>query len=255
MLSKRIIPCLDVKDGVVVKGVRFRGHEVLGGVLELAQKYSDAGADELVFYDITASSENRRVASSWVKEISRFLEIPFCVAGGIRSRDDARALLNAGADKISINSPALERPELITELAEEFGSQCVVVGVDSRKEASDYSVYLYTGDEKKTVRAKRRTLDWIQEAQERGAGEIVLNCMDEDGVGSGYDLAQLKLARAALRIPLVASGGAKTAEHFAAVFREAKVDAALAAGAFHRGELRIPELKQTLKAGGFEVRL
>jgi cyclase len=152
MPSRRIIPCLDVKDGVVVKGVRFRGHEVVGGVLELARKYRDQGADELVFYDITASAEGRTVDKSWVQDIARFLDIPFCVAGGIRSRDDARALLNAGADKVSINSPALENPELISDLAREFGVQCVVVGVDSRRDADgEYSVYLYTGDETKTV--------------------------------------------------------------------------------------------------------
>jgi cyclase len=256
MPSKRIIPCLDVKDGVVVKGVRFRGHEVVGGVLELARRYRDQGADELVFYDITASSEGRRVDAAWVRDISKFLDIPFCVAGGIRSVDDARVLLNAGADKVSINSPALENPALIGELASEFGSQCVVVGVDSRRDGSgEYSVFLYTGDEKKTVKAKRRTLDWLKEAQERGAGEIVLNCMDSDGVGGGYDLAQLKLARGILTIPLVASGGAKIAEHFSAAFREAKVDAALAAGAFHRGELTVPELKRELKEQGLEVRL
>ncbi len=255
MLSKRIIPCLDVKEGMVVKGVRFRGHEVVGGVLDLAKRYRDQGADELVFYDITASSEGRRVDVRWVQEISRFLDIPFCIAGGIRSRDDARILLNAGADKISINSPALENPALISQLAAEFGSQCVVVGVDSRREAGSYSVYLYTGDETKTVKAKRNTLEWIVEAQALGAGEIVLNCMDSDGMGGGYDLAQLKLARALLHIPLVASGGAKTAQDFIQVFREADVDAGLAAGAFHRGELTIPALKQELRKNGIEVRI
>ena len=194
MPSKRIIPCLDVKDGQVVKGVRFRSHEIVGDVLDLAQRYRDQGADELVFYDITASSEGRRVQTQWVADIARFLDIPFCVAGGIRSRDDARAVLNAGADKVSINSPALENPQLISDLAQEFGSQCVVVGVDSRREPNgDYAVFLYTGDEKKTVKAKRQTLDWIREAQQRGAGEIVLNCMDVDGVGDGYDIEQLRL--------------------------------------------------------------
>lgn len=256
MPSKRIIPCLDVKDGVVVKGVRFRAHEVVGDILELAQRYRDQGADELVFYDITASSEGRRVDARWVSQISRYLDIPFCVAGGIRSSDDARTILNAGADKISLNSPALENPELINRLSAEFGSQCVVVGVDSKRdEDGELSVYLYTGDETKTVKAKRRTLDWLSEVQSRGAGEVVLNCMDRDGVGGGYDLAQLKLAREILNIPLVASGGAKTPAHFAAAFREAGADAALAAGAFHRGELRIPDLKFELRAQGIEVRL
>lgn len=254
MPSKRIIPCLDMKDGVVVKGVRFRAHEVVGGALELAKRYRDAGADELVFYDITASAEGRSVDRRWVEDIARFLDIPFCVAGGIRSREDARAILNAGADKISINSPALERPDLISELAEEFGSQCVVVGVDSKREKDHFSVYLYTGDEAKTVRARRDTLDWIAEAQARGAGEIVLNCMDSDGVGGGYDIEQLSLARKRLHIPLVASGGARTAAHFISAFREADVDAALAAGAFHRGELLIPKLKRELAENGIEIR-
>jgi cyclase len=255
MLCKRIIPCLDVKDGVVVKGVRFRGHEVLGGILELARSYREQGADELVFYDITASSEGRVVAVRWVEEIARFLDIPFCVAGGIRSREDARRLLNAGADKISVNSPALENPALITELAGEFGSQCVVVGIDSRREADGFAVYCYTGSVAATRAARRSTLDWAVEAQERGAGEIVLNCMDSDGVGGGYDIEQLQQLRARLQVPLVASGGARTASHFVAAFRDADVDAGLAAGAFHRRELLIPDLKSALHQAGIEVRL
>lgn len=256
MPSRRIIPCLDVKDGVVIKGVQFRGHEVVGDVLDLAQRYADQGADELVFYDITASSEGRTVEARWVSEIAKFLDIPFCVAGGIRTRDDARRLLNAGCDKVSINSPALENPELITELAAEFGVQCVVVGVDSRREADGrFVVYQYTGDEKKTIRAKRDTFEWLTEAQERGAGEIVLNCMNQDGMGDGYDLEQLKQARQILNIPLVASGGAKNTRHFVDVFVQANVDAALAAGCFHRGEVLIPTLKAELKQQGIEVRL
>ena len=254
MLTKRIVACLDVKDGVVVKGVRFRGHEPMGEPEALAARYRDQGVDELVFYDIAASAEGRRVSRAWIERTAKALDIPFCVAGGIRSVADAEDLLNAGADKISVNSPALERPELITELAKRFGSQCVVVGVDSRREDGDYGVYQYTGSLEKTVAAKRRTLDWIKEAQDRGAGEIVLNCMDVDGVGGGYDVAQLKLARAVLSVPLVASGGARTAAHFAAVFQDARVDAALAAGAFHRGELEIGALKRELKSRGIEVR-
>ncbi|MCC6137313.1 MAG: imidazole glycerol phosphate synthase subunit HisF [Bdellovibrionaceae bacterium] len=255
MLSKRIIACLDVKDGQVVKGQRFRNHEILGDALEMAQKYSDAGIDELVFYDITASSEKRVVDAEWIRKLGRVLNIPFCVAGGIRSVSDAYKILNAGADKISINSPALERPELITELAKEFGVQCVVVGVDSRSSASGDWVYLYTGDEAKTLRAQKNTSQWLQEVQERGAGEVVLNCMDSDGVGDGYDLVQLAKARAVLKIPLVASGGAKTVAHFEAVFKEAQVDAALAAGVFHRNELTIQNLKIQLKNSGIEIRI
>lgn len=256
MPSKRIIPCLDIKDGKVVKGVRFRQHEVVGDIIDLARRYRDQAADELVFYDITASSENRCVNVEWVSRISEFLDIPFCVAGGIRTVDEARSVLNAGADKISINSPALENPKLIEQLAREFGSQCVVVGVDSRRDANgEWSVYLYTGDETKTVKAKRQTMDWIAEVQERGAGEIVLNCMDVDGVGGGYDIEQLRMAREKLFIPLVASGGARTAQHFLEVFQKAKVDAALAAGAFHRGDLLIQQLKCDLEKDGIEVRL
>ncbi len=254
MLTKRIVACLDVKDGVVVKGVKFRGHEPMGDPVELALRYRDQGVDELVFYDIAASAEGRRVSREWVAKTAAALDIPFCVAGGIRSVADAEELLHAGADKISVNSPALERPELITELSRRFGAQCVVVGVDSRREGGDWWVYQYTGLVEKTVAAKRRMLDWISEAQERGAGEVVLNCMDSDGVGGGYDVAQLLKAREVLRVPLVASGGAKTAAHFRRVFQEARVDAALAAGAFHRGELEIGALKRELKSAGIEVR-
>lgn len=254
MLTKRIVACLDVKDGVVVKGVKFRGHEAMGDPVELALRYRNQGVDELVFYDIAASAEGRRVSRDWVAKTAAALDIPFCVAGGIRSVADAEELLHAGADKISVNSPALERPELITELSRRFGAQCVVVGVDSRREGGDWWVYQYTGLVEKTVSAKRRMLDWIAEVQDRGAGEVVLNCMDSDGVGGGYDISQLSKAREVLHIPLVASGGAKTVEHFSRVFKEARVDAALAAGAFHRGELEIGALKRALKSDGIEVR-
>ena len=254
MLARRIIPCLDVKEGKVVKGVRFREHKILGDVLELAQRYRDQSADELVFYDITASAEDRSVALPWVRDTARLLDIPFCVAGGIRSVAQAGAILNAGADKISVNSPALERPELISELARAFGSQAVVVGIDSQRQGDDFVVYQYTGSEAKSRGAGRRTLDWVLEAQERGAGEIVLNCMSHDGVGRGYDLEQLAAVRTRLHIPLVASGGAGTVQHFVDVFTKTKVDAALAAGVFHRGEIAIPELKGALRAAHVEVR-
>jgi cyclase len=255
MLTKRIIACLDVKDGVVVKGTKFKNHEVVGEILELAARYQDQGADELVFYDITASADGRRVPKRWVEDVARRLSIPFCVAGGIRSAEDAREILFSGADKISINSPALERPEFINELSERFGSQCVVVGVDSRRQGEDYEVYCYTGRESSTRTAGRRTMDWLREAQERGAGEIVLNCMDRDGTGEGYDLMQLARARECLGIPLVASGGARTVEDFEYVFKETSVDAALGAGAFHYGLLNIADLKFTLSGRGIEMRL
>ena len=256
MLSRRLIPCLDVRDGRVVKGVRFRDHVDMGDIAELALRYRDAGADELVFYDIAASPEGRRVAGDWVERVARLLDIPFCVAGGIRSVDDARAVLHAGADKISINTPALERPALVTELAEAFGVQCVVVGIDSVREADgEWRVRSHTGSPDAMRAPGRRTLDWIAEAQRLGAGEIVLNCMGSDGVRGGYDIAQLRAARAVCRVPLVASGGAGAPTHFAEAFREADVDGALAASVFHSGAVEIPALKRFLRGQGIEVRL
>jgi cyclase len=255
MLSKRIIPCLDVKDGRVVKGVQFRNHEVVGDIVELARRYCEEDADELVFYDITASSDGRTVDRSWIERIARVIDIPFCVAGGIRTVEDARAILNGGADKISINSPALENPDLIARMAYEFGSQAVVVGIDSRQEDGDWFVYQYTGDPSKTQATKRRTLDWAKEAAERGAGEIVLNCMNQDGMRQGYDVAQLKAVRDAVRVPLIASGGAGAREHFRDVFAQARVDGALAASVFHKGMIAIPDLKSYLAGEGIEVRL
>ncbi len=246
MLAKRIIPCLDVKDGVVVKGVQFRNHEVVGDILDLAARYVDEGADELVFYDITASSDDRVVDKTWVRDVARLLNIPFCVAGGIRTMKQAEAVLNNGADKISINSPALENPGFITELADVFGVQCVVVGIDSREESGNYVVYQYTGDETKTVAAKRDTLTWIREAVDRGAGEIVLNCMNQDGVRKGYDVRQLSQAREVCSVPLIASGGAGAVEHFTDVFNTAHVDGALAASVFHKKIINIADLKQDL---------
>lgn len=255
MLSRRLIPCLDVRDGQVVKGVRFRDHVAMGAIEALAERYRDAGADELVFYDITASPEGRSVDRGWVERVARLIDVPFCVAGGIRSVEDARSILFAGADKVSINSPALERPELIDELADAFGVQCVVVGIDSlRDEDGEWRVRQYTGDPDKTRALSRRTLDWVAEVQQRGAGEVVLNCMGADGVRQGYDLEQLQAVRALCRVPLVASGGAGTIEHFAEAFEQADVDAALAASVFHSGAVAIPALKAALKQRGVEVR-
>lgn len=214
MLAKRIIPCLDVKDGVVVKGVKFRGHEVMGEIVPLARRYAEEGADELVFYDITASSDGRVVDKSWISRVAEAIDIPFCVAGGIRSIEDAGRLLAFGADKISVNSPALADPTLISRLAERFGVQCVVVGIDSwhDEKTGEYWVNQYTGDEKKTRVTQWRTLDWVEEVQRRGAGEIVLNMMNQDGVRQGYDLTQLSAVRAVCKVPLIASGGAGTME-------------------------------------------
>jgi cyclase len=254
MLARRIIPCLDVKDGRVVKGVRFRGHEDAGDAVELAARYRDEGADELVFYDITASAEGRSLDYAWVREIAEELDIPFCVAGGVRSVAQAVACLDSGADKVSINSPALERPELIGEIAATAGSQCVVVGVDSLEGEGGWRVHQYTGDPDRSRAAGRDTLDWISEAQDRGAGEIVLNCMNQDGVRQGYDIAQLTAARARLSIPLVASGGAGAIGHFVDVFAQADVSGALAASVFHKRLVDIRDLKAGLKAAGVEVR-
>ncbi len=255
MLSRRIVPCLDVRDGRVVKGVKFRDHVDMGDIVELALRYRDEGADELVFYDIGASPQQRSVDVEWVERVSSRLDIPFCVAGGIRDVDTARAVLFAGADKISINTPALERPALIGELAAEFGVQCVVVGIDSVREPDgEWRVRSNTGDPDGMRAPGRRTLDWVVEAQRLGAGEIVLNCMDSDGVRRGYDIVQLTAVRAVCDVPLVASGGAGEPAHFADAFGEADADAALAASVFHSGKIRIADLKRELRGQGIEVR-
>jgi len=255
MLSRRIIPCLDVRDGRVVKGVRFRDHVDMGDIAELALRYREQGADELVFYDIGASPEGRSVDYRWVERVARLIDIPFCVAGGIGDVETARAVLLAGADKVSINSPALGRPRLISELAEAFGEQCVVVGIDSiREQDGQWRVRRYTGDPSRTQALPKRTLDWIDEVQRLGAGEIVLNCMDNDGVRRGYDIDQLRQARERCRVPLVASGGAGEMQHFADAFEQADVDGALAASVFHSGTIAIPELKRFLRQQQIEVR-
>jgi cyclase len=255
MLSRRIIPCLDVRDGQVVKGVRFRDHVVMGAIEDLALRYRDEGADELVFYDISASPQGRGVDVGWVERVARLLDIPFCVAGGLRGVDQARVVLQAGADKVSVNTPALERPGLVGELAAEFGVQCVVVGIDSLRDADrEWRVRSHTRDPDATRALALRTLDWVRQVQDLGAGEIVLNCIGSDGVRDGYDLEQLRAVREACAVPLVASGGAGDAGHFADVFLEADVDAALAASVFHSGAVRIPQLKQALRARGIEVR-
>jgi cyclase len=260
MLARRIIPCLDVRDGKVVKGVQFRNHEIIGDIVPLAKKYAEAGADELVFYDITASSDGRVVDKSWVSRIAEVIDIPFCVAGGIKSEADAREILMMGADKISINSPALRDPELVSRLAEVFGQQCIVVGIDSffNKDANEgkgeYQVYKFTGDEKRTQQTSWTTFDWITKVVSLGAGEIVLNCMNQDGVRQGYDIEQLSQARKACNVPLIASGGAGSVEHFSDVFKKADVDGALAASVFHKGVIAIKDLKTYLKLQNIEVR-
>lgn len=254
MPARRIIPCLDVRDGRVVKGVQFRDHRDVGDIVEHALRYRDEGADELVFYDIAASAEGRRLDVEWVRRIARVIDIPFSVAGGIRSRDDAAVCLDAGADKVSINSPALERPALIEELARDFGSQCIVLGIDSFADGGDYFVKQYTGSAEKTRDTGLRTLDWARDAAARGAGEIVLNCMRRDGVRGGYDIAHCAEVVAATWVPVIASGGAGAPEHFRDVFEHAGVSGALAATVFHDRLIAIPELKEYLVTCGIEMR-
>jgi cyclase len=234
--------------------VRFRDHRVVGEILELARRYRDEGADELVFYDITASPQGRSVDRSWIGRVAEVLDIPFCVAGGIRTVADAEAVLNAGAEKVSVNSPALADPDLIDRLAARFGSQCVVVGIDSQTTPEGFRVYQFTGDPDRSRDSGRDTLAWVQEAQARGAGEIVLNCMASDGVKRGYDMAQLLAVRAVCSVPLVASGGAGAPEHFAELFERRAADAALAASVFHSGQIAIPDLKKYLREHHIEIR-
>jgi len=234
--------------------VRFRDHVVVGDILELATRYREAGADELVFYDITASPDGRSVDRTWVRRVARTLDIPFCVAGGIRSVEDAEQVLGEGAEKVSVNSPALADPELIGRLSARFGAQCVVVGIDSQTVDGSYHVYQFTGDPERTRNTARHTVDWVREVQERGAGEIVLNCMASDGVRKGYDLEQLAAIRELCNVPLIASGGAGTPEHFRDVFNEAGVDGALAASVFHSGNIAIPDLKRFLRSQSIEIR-
>ncbi|GAA4040636.1 imidazole glycerol phosphate synthase subunit HisF [Sphingomonas rosea] len=254
MPAARIIPCLDVANGRVVKGVQFRDHRDVGDIVENALRYSAEGADELVFYEITASAEGRSLDLAWVRDIAAVIDIPFCVAGGIRDRAAAAAVLEAGADKVSINSPALETPELITELARDFGSQCVVVGIDSlRSEDDTYRVKQYTGSVTATRDSGRETVAWAREAVDRGAGEIVLNAMAKDGVRSGYDLAHARDVMAAVPVPLIVSGGAGKPEHFRDAF-EAGASGALAATVFHDRLIAIPDLKDWLANEGIEVR-
>jgi cyclase len=243
-----------VKDGRVVKGVKFRNHRDAGDIVEQASRYRDEGADELVFYDIGASAEHRSIDLEWVARVAKVIDIPFAVAGGLRTRDQAARCLEHGADKISINSPALERPQLIDELAAAFGSQCVVVGIDSFETGSDYFVRQYTGSEARTRDTGLRTLDWVRQAANRGAGEIVLNCMGRDGVGRGYDVEHTAEVVEAVSVPVVASGGAGTEEHFRDVLTDARASGALAATVFHDRLIRIPELKEYLRRCGIEMR-
>lgn len=249
-VAKRIIPCLDVKDGRTVKGVNFVDLRDAGDPVELAWQYSQQGADELVFLDITATHEKRKTTIDMVKNVARQVNIPFTIGGGIREIADADALLSAGADKISINSAAVRRPQLINELAAAFGIQFVVLAVDTRFVDGDNYVFLNGGRLKTDI----RTEDWIAEAEHRGVGEILLTSMDHDGTKNGFDIPFLSKINERLHIPIIASGGAGNEQHFIDVFQQSGVDAALAASVFHYGEIRIPDLKVLLREAGIEVR-
>ena len=254
MPAARIIPCLDVADGRVVKGVQFRDHRDIGDIVDHAVRYRDEGADELVFYDITASADGRSLDIGWVERVAAVIDIPFSVAGGIRDVATARAVLGAGADKVSVNSPALERPELLAELAAAFGRQCVVLGIDSlRDEAGGLTVKQYSGRPDAMRDSGRSTIDWAKRAAELGAGEIVLNCMNRDGVKGGFDIDQLGALVAAVDVPVIISGGAGEPVHFAAAFR-AGASGALAASVFHDRKIAIPDLKAFLAGQQIEVR-
>ena len=255
MLAKRVIPCLDVLNGLVVKGVQFKNHKIVGDIIELASRYAQEGADELVFYDIGASVNDKLVSRDWISQVSQSIDIPFCVAGGINSVKSAEERLAAGADKISINSPAIQRPGLINELTDSFGKQCVVIGIDTFQEGNKYRVKSFTGDPNKTKETGKITKEWVQEVISRGAGEIVLNCMNKDGVKQGYDIEQLSNIREICTVPLIASGGAGTIQHFIDVFKKTNVDGALAASVFHKSLINIQNLKEELDNSNIEVRL
>ncbi len=251
MLTKRIIPCLDIKNGRVVKGIQFQNHRDMGEPAALARYYSDEGADELVFYDITASPEARDIDFTWVSRVAKEISIPFSIAGGIRTVEMAKQAFDTGADKISVNTPAQEDPSLIDALARAFGSQAVVVGIDLKGN----DLYSNTGAPSKTQRSDRTPLSWVDEVVSRGAGELVINSMAMDGMKNGYDLDTLNRVSCAVNVPIIASGGAGECEHFRELFEKTNVSAALAASAFHSKAIAIPKLKAYLKNFNIPVRI
>lgn len=250
MLKKRIIPCLDIRDGRTVKGVNFVDIRDAGDAVELAKRYVQEGADELVFLDITATHEKRKTLSELVERISREINIPFTVGGGINSLEDVSVIIKAGADKVSINSSAVKHPELITAIAEQFGSQCVVVAVDTKFVNNEWIVYVHGG----RIPTELKTMDWVKRAEQLGAGEILLTSMNHDGMKTGFALELTNAVSCAVNIPVIASGGAGTKAHFKDVFQQTKASAALAASIFHFGEIPIPELKNYLKTEKIPVR-
>ncbi len=250
MLAKRIIPCLDIKDGRTVKGVRFEDLRDAGDPVELGARYSEEGADELVFLDITATHEKRKTLARLARDIARHLNIPFTIGGGVGSLEDAAALLEAGADKVSVNSAALRRPELLEELASAFGRQFVVLAVDARLEGGRWVVYSNGG----RLPTERELFSWAKDGEERGAGEILFTSMNHDGTKDGFACEALAHLSESLGIPVIASGGAGRMEHFRDAFLRGKADAALAASVFHFGEIAIPELKRYLRAQQIPVR-
>jgi len=251
MLTKRIIPCLDIKDGRTVKGVNFENIRDAGDPVELAIRYAEEGADELVFLDITATNEKRKTLTELVTRIAKQINIPFTVGGGINSIDDVSALLNAGADKISVNSAAIKNPELIKDLADQFGSQCIVLAIDTKFENNDWWVYLNGG----RVKTELLALNWAKQVVKLGAGEILLTSMNNDGTKSGFAIDITKQISEAVNVPVIASGGAGTLEHFKDVFNAGKADAALAASVFHFKEIEVIKLKKYLKTNAIEIRI
>lgn len=251
MITKRIIPCLDIKDGRTVKGINFENIKDAGDPVELAIEYAKQGADELVFLDITATNEKRKTLSELVTRIAKHINIPFTVGGGISSVEDVSILLNAGADKISVNTSAVKNPQLINELANQFGSQCVVLAIDTKFENNDWYVYLNGG----RVKTDLKTIDWAKQAVTLGAGEILLTSMNNDGTKDGFAIDITREISAAVNVPVIASGGAGNMQHFKDVFENGKADAALAASVFHYKEIAIPQLKNYLKENNIEIRI
>jgi len=255
MITKRIIPCLDVKGNKVVKGIQFKNHQIVGSIVDLAKKYSNDGADELVFYDISASTKDTIVNKDWVSKIADVVNIPFCVAGGIKSLDDAKTILNLGADKISINTPALDNPQLIKSLSNEFGSQCIVIGMDIKLIEGQGYLFAKTGSEKTAYATNIKAIDWLAQVQDLGAGEVVINAMGQDGVKDGYDIELLKSLEERCFVPMIASGGAGGPRHFIDVFKETNVDGALAASIFHKNEFTVLEIKEALINANINIRI